>query len=56
MQYQKLLGEISSLSLEDKEALLEDLQDIIDIEIEALPYVRDHNDELRDEENRAIVE
>lgn len=54
--YQKLLGEISSLSLEDKEALVEDLQEMIDIELEALPYVPDHHDHLRSTESRALMD
>ena len=55
-KYAKLLGEITSLPLEDKEALIEDVRGMIEVETEALPYERTPIDELTDSESAKLKE
>lgn len=52
--YNQIIDLISSLSLEDKEDLADELAGIISAEIEELPYVPDHHDEHRATEMRAL--
>jgi len=54
--YNQIINLISRLSLEDKEALADDLANIIYDDIEQIPYVPDHNDEHRVTEAKALNE
>ena len=53
--YYKIIELIDTISLEDKEALADELNVIIDKEIEAQPYKPDHNDDLRATELRVLT-
>lgn len=54
MKYYQIIDEIIDLSLEDKEALLDTVQDMVDREYEDMPHQPDHHDEHRRIEIRSL--